>query len=210
MPSKTSILWVLLSAIAVQIGLSLIILSHLPNSYRLEIEEPIALASDSSSEQVETTATLIDQEPSLPVRLIVPKLNIDNPIDYVGLNADGEMDVGKNPASLGWYSLGSRPGAIGSAVMAGHSGWRDNIPALFDHLDQLSAGDEIKVELEDGQILTFIVRESRHYDPQADAAEVFISTDGLKHLNLITCKGIWDKTAKSYSQRLVVFADQVD
>ena len=206
MPARISILWILLSAIVVEIGLSLIILSHLPTSYKLEFE-PVALASDLSNDQ--TIEQPVDQQPGLPVRLIVPKLNIDTSIEYVGLNADGEMAVGKNPASLGWYSLGRRPGEIGSAVMAGHSGWKNNIPAIFDHLDQLTLGDEIMVKDESGNILTFIVRASRNYDPQADAAEVFMANDGLKHLNLITCKGTWDKVAKSYSQRLVVFAEQV-
>jgi hypothetical protein len=30
---------------------------------------------------------------------------------------------------------------------------------------------------------------------------------GKVHLNLITCGGVWDKVGKSYSNRIVVFAD---
>jgi hypothetical protein len=47
------------------------------------------------------------------------------------------------------------------------------------------------------------------FDPSADATAVFISNDGSSHLNLITCDGVWDKQAKQYSKRLVVFADRI-
>jgi hypothetical protein len=39
---------------------------------------------------------------------------------------------------------------------------------------------------------------------------VFASNDGGAHLNLITCAGEWNKGKKSYSERLVVFADKVE
>jgi len=45
---------------------------------------------------------------------------------------------------------------------------------------------------------------------QAVATDVFTSSDGKAHLNLITCDGIWDKNAAQYSERLVVFADRVE
>ena len=53
-----------------------------------------------------------------------------------------------------------------------------------------------------------MVRESRLYDPTADAVSVFIPTDNGAHLNLITCEGTWNSAAHSYSQRRVVFTDK--
>ncbi|MFZ2299818.1 MAG: class F sortase [Candidatus Moraniibacteriota bacterium] len=53
-----------------------------------------------------------------------------------------------------------------------------------------------------------MVRESRSFDPDADALDVFSSDDGKAHLNLITCEGVWDKASKRYSKRLVVFTDK--
>jgi len=61
---------------------------------------------------------------------------------------------------------------------------------------------------EEGTTTTFVMRESRLYDPEADAETVFNSSDGGAHLNLITCAGIWDSTEKSSSLRLVVFTDK--
>lgn len=141
-------------------------------------------------------------------RLRIPKINVDALIENVGLTSDGVMDSPKGPDETGWYNLGPKPGEIGSAVIDGHSGWKNGIPAVFDNLHKLSKGDKIYVEDEGGAVVTFIVRESRKYNPSADASDVFLSTDGKVHLNLITCGGIWDKISRSSSERLIVFADK--
>jgi hypothetical protein len=60
---------------------------------------------------------------------------------------------------------------------------------------------------DNGNSATFVVRAVRSYDPTADATDVFTSTDGGIHLNLITCEGMWIPSQASYTERLVVFAD---
>jgi len=77
---------------------------------------------------------LVQADPGLPVRLKIPKINVDSAFEYVGLTPQGAMDVPKGPAEVGWFKLGTRPGEIGSAVVAGHSGWKNGIPAVFDNL----------------------------------------------------------------------------
>lgn len=144
----------------------------------------------------------------LPVRLKIPKLNIDATIEQVGLTTTGDMDAPKGPATAGWLNLGPRPGHIGSAVMDGHFGYKGKIPAVFDKLHTLQRDDLLYVEDEAGATIVFVVRELKTYKPNDDATNVFSSTDGLAHLNLVTCKGAWDKTQKTYSTRLVVFTDK--
>ena len=144
----------------------------------------------------------------LLMRLKIPSINVDAPILSVGLTRDGAMDVPKGPAEVAWYNLGPRPGEPGNAVIDGHSGWKNNMPAVFDNLYKLQKGDKIYVENDTGVITTFIVREIRKYDPNADASDVFISNDGKSHLNLITCTGFWNKIWKTHSDRLVVFTDK--
>ena len=77
--------------------------------------------------------------------------------------------------------------------------------ALFLPESQASAAADDK-----GTLTSFVVRESRKYNVAADATAVFISNDGKAHLNLITCNGAWDARAKTYTKRLVVFADKVE
>lgn len=143
-----------------------------------------------------------------PARLKILSINIDAPVEYVGLTSDGAMDVPKGPAEVAWFNLGPQPGENGSAVIAGHYGWKNNIPAVFDNLHKLRIGDKISVENEKGLATTFVVREIRIYGKDEDASEVFISSDGKSHLNLITCAGVWNQAEKTRSERLVVFTDK--
>lgn len=143
-----------------------------------------------------------------PARLKIPSINVGAPVEYVGLASDGAMDVPKSPDNVAWFSPGPRPGENGSAVIAGHFGWKDGKTAAFDDLYKLKKGDKLYVEDEKGTVTAFMVRESRRYDSNADAGDVFGASDGKPHLNLITCEGVWNKLSKSYSQRLVVFTDK--
>ena len=144
----------------------------------------------------------------LPVRLKIPAIDVDSAIEFLGLAPGGEMATTKNPNNVAWYKPGQRPGEKGSAVMAGHSGWKSGTPAVFDHLAKLQVGDKLYVEDETRTTITFVVREIRNYGQADDAKNVFSSSDGKAHLNLITCEGAWDKASHSYSKRLVAFADK--
>lgn len=143
-----------------------------------------------------------------PVRLMIPKINVDAPIEDLGVTSSGAMAVPKGPSDVAWFDLGIFPGEKGSAVIAGHDGWKDNIQAVFDNLYRLQKGDKIYVEDNTGTTITFVARAVEIYDENANASSVFTSNDGLAHLNLITCEGVWNPSTKSYSGRLVVFADE--
>jgi len=144
--------------------------------------------------------------PGLPVRLKIPKIQVDAAVEYVGLTPDGAMGVPQSPDGAAWFELGRRPGAEGTAVIAGHYGFKDG--STFDNLSQLRPGDTLSVEDDKGVSISFVVRESRSYDEKADASEVFYSHDGKSHLNLITCEGVWNNISKSFSERRVIFTDK--
>lgn len=145
----------------------------------------------------------------LPLRLKIPVINVNAVISSVGLTSQGAMGSPKGFADVVWFKLGPRPGDNGSAVMAGHYGlWKNGKGSVFDNLYKLRKGDKLYVEDDKGNIISFVVRESRSYDVNADASEVFSSNDGKAHLNLITCEGVWNNISKTYSKRLVIFADK--
>ena len=146
-------------------------------------------------------------EVGLPLHLKIPKINVESNIEYVGIGTDGDMGTPSGPDDTAWYDLGPRPGEKGSAVIDGHSGWKNNIPAVFDNLSELNVGDKLYIQNEFGSTTTFVVRKVRTYDKNKDAQNVFDSNDGKAHLNLITCEGVWDPVTKSSSERLVVFTD---
>lgn len=146
----------------------------------------------------------------LPVRLKIPKINVDAAIEYVSLTPAGAMGVPDGPTTVAWFQDGPRPGDKGSAVIDGHFGiWKGGIPTVFNDLYKLRKGDEILVEDEKGVAITFVVSELRIYDDNQDALDVFTSNDNKSHLNLITCEGIWSRSLQRFPSRLVVFTDKL-
>lgn len=146
----------------------------------------------------------------VPARIKILGINVDAAVEQVAVTADGYMDVPKHPLDVAWYKLGPRPGEIGSAVIAGHKDWKNGERAVFADLHKLKPGDNITVQNDQGAVISFIVRKIQTYNPSAEATDVFASTDGKAHLNLITCKGVWNKVTEDYSQRLVVFTDKIE
>lgn len=142
----------------------------------------------------------------LPVRLIIPAINVNASIQQVGITSKGEMEVPSNSVDVGWFKFGERPGEKGSAVIAGHFDGKNGEAGVFTDLDKLKEGDKVYIEDDKGISIAFVVQESRTYDP-GYADDVFSSSDGV-YLNLITCDGVWDGVKKSYSKRLVVFTEQ--
>lgn len=165
--------------------------------------------SDSTPQVVHATVTKKSKLiVGLPSRLKIPVINVDAAVYYVGLKSDGTMDIASDPDKVAWYEFGPHPGEIGSAVIAGHYGWIGDKGSVFNNINKLKKGDELSVVDTKGTNIVFVVRESRKYDPNADAAAVFKSNDGKAHLNLITCEGVWIESQKTYSDRLVVFTDK--
>jgi sortase A len=197
MQSRISSKWLLFTMTVVVIVLfSIIVFS---TSATRPVPDSIKQASSQAPQQ---------EDFGFAIRLKIPKINIDAPVEFVGLTPAGVMGVPAGPSDVGWFDLGPRPGDIGSAVIAGHEGWENGIPAVFDNLHSLVKGDKIYVEDETGTTTVFVVRELRIYGQNDDASDVFTSSDGKAHLNLITCDGVWNTMDRSYASRLVVFADR--
>jgi sortase A len=146
---------------------------------------------------------------SLPQKILIPKIGVETDIEEVGLTKNGKMGIPEISSNVGWYNLGTIPGAKGNAVMAGHLNNFLGLPLVFWKLDELEIGDDIYVVAEDGTNLQFKVTGKALYDYDSIETEaIFGPTDG-KHLNLITCNGIWVQDIKNYNKRLVIFSEAV-
>lgn len=141
----------------------------------------------------------------LPVRLIIPVINVSANIQSLGTNSLGEMEVPTNITEVGLFKFGVIPGQIGSAVIAGHFNGKNNQEGIFANLDKLKAGDKLFIEDKTGKSITFIVQKKGLYD-SGYADDVFNQKDSA-HLNLVTCYGLWDEAKKNYTKRLVIFSD---
>lgn len=171
-------------------------------------QRPSGLVAQVAPLVVQNAIPLDQMDAGIPLRLKIPTIGVDALVEQVGLTRAGLADAPRGRANAGWFSVGTRPGNIGSAVIDGHFGWKDGLPAVFDKLHSLKVGDRVYVEDDKGATTSFVVRELKKYEPTAEAEDVFGVMDGGVHLNLITCIGVWNKKQQSYAQRLVVFADK--
>ncbi|MFF0292733.1 class F sortase [Kitasatospora sp. NPDC004614] len=144
---------------------------------------------------------------SPPVRLVIPRIGVDAPVDGVGLNADGTVEVPPldRPEQVGWYRNGPAPGRIGPAVLLGHYDTRKG-PAVFHRLPGLRPGDRIDVRREDGSTVSYQVRELRQFAKDAFPTELVYGDTAGPQLRLVTCGGTLGGNGH-YTDNIIVFAD---
>ena len=118
---------------------------------------PRAEARDREREPRRRDADVAD-----PRRIEIPAIGVSAPVIELGLNADKTLEVPKDDGETGWWKGGPEPGERGAAVIAGHVDSKTG-PAVFYRLDELRAGDEIRVHRSDGTRARFVVaRLERH------------------------------------------------
>lgn len=159
---------------------------------------------------LQVTAPAVDESLLRPVRLRIPAIDVDAEIEAVGQTRGGAMDVPTEVDDVAWYELGAIPGEIGNAVIAGHLDRVSGAPAVFWNLDDLKEGDDVYVIDGQGTEHHFRVIRGKSYPyNKSPIAEIFGFTLG-SHLNLITCRGTWDRGRQTYSNRYVVYTELVE
>lgn len=143
-----------------------------------------------------------------PTQVTIPAIDLHEPLIDLGLQADGSMEVPVDFDDVGWYTPGGRPGGRGPVVIAGHVD-SPTCPAVFLRLKELVPGDTVTVTAADGTPHDYVVTEVLDVAKNAfPTAEVFGAT-ATDTLRLITCGGIFDSAAASYTDNRVVFAERV-
>jgi sortase (surface protein transpeptidase) len=147
--------------------------------------------------------------PALPQRLDIPRLDVQAPVVARGLDVRGAIDPPPldQPGVVGWYGAGARPGAAGTALMAGHLD-TETRPAVFHRLAALRPGDTVRGVRDDGRVAVITVEDvlvlpRDHFD--AHRAYGTRQT-GRAELRLITCGGPFDRATGTYRANVVVSA----
>jgi LPXTG-site transpeptidase (sortase) family protein len=149
-----------------------------------------------------TANALIPKAP--PVQLLIPSLKVNRPVEGIGVNRNGVLDLPVNGWNAGWYKGSPVPGAPGDAVIQGHAGL-PNEPMLFGNLFKLKQGEKIIIVLADGSQQLFLVQ-SMSVVPIGTAPPGIADPSGPPRLTLVTCTGHFDKDKKYYTERLVLEA----
>ena len=153
--------------------------------------------------------TVEAQQPA-PVRLMIPKLDVTADVDLVGVHPDGWVEIPEDVARVGWYKFGAAPGAAtGSAVIVGHRDGFDMGAGALYRLSELSLGEVVKVEREDGSVMTYVVTSREAIDKEALPSDQLFSEEGDPRLTLISCIGYFDRDRGGYLQNIVVTATPI-
>ncbi|MDH6451606.1 LPXTG-site transpeptidase (sortase) family protein [Streptomyces sp. SAI-126] len=147
---------------------------------------------------------------SRPVRLLIPKISVDAPFTDLAIGPTGRLEPppGYDTNLVGWHAKGVSPGEAGTAIIAGHVDTATSA-AVFVELGELRKGDLFHVDRADGRRASFRVDSVETFDKDRfPSRRVYADTDRAE-VRLITCAGDYDRTAKDYTDNLVVFAHLV-
>ena len=141
-------------------------------------------------------------EAAPPVRVQMPRLNIDAALDPLHLDAKRVL-VPPKYGRAGWYAAGPEPGEAGRAVVAGHVDSKTG-PDVFAALSRARKGDRIVVKLADGSTLRFAVdRVEAHSQKNFPTSQVYGGPKKRAEIRLITCTGAY--VNGRYQDNLIVF-----
>lgn len=148
--------------------------------------------------------------PTMPRVLTIEKLGVKARIMPLGVTASNKLKAPSNVYDVGWYNASALPGQAGAMLLDGHvSSW--STAGVFKNLHKLSAGDVISIERGDGQKLQYKVVRAQTYEESQTDMQAALSpiTPGKNGLNLITCHGEVRAGTSEFSERLIVFAEQI-
>ena len=143
-----------------------------------------------------------------PTSITFERLGINAAIKPAGLDKDGAIGVPANTNDVGWYTGSGTPGGPGTAVLVGHVSGYTSAGGVFLNLKKAQKNDTLRITMGDGRTVEYTVRNTQRFAKDAVDMNAAITSvePGKPGLNIITCAGKYDAKAKTFSERLVVYA----
>ena len=147
---------------------------------------------------------------ALPVRITIPRIHVNAPVEQLGQNADGTVEVPTltRPNLAGWYKYGPTPGQKGAAVVLGHVDAHSR-QAVFFRLGSLRHGDRIDVARTGGSVATFAVDSVVPVAKDRFPTWSVYGRTKYAALRVVTCGGAYDKKTMHYLSNIIVYAHLV-
>ena len=163
-------------------------------------------------------------QPGSPTRMSIPALNVDAPIETIGLDrrarpgSTGQAPLGAptDQRKAGWYAAGPKPGSgTGTVLTNGHT-YRDG-SAIFqqDFTAKVALGQQIDLLIDNGSTCSYRISAVwRDVDAVTDypllvASEHLYDQQGPERLFLETCGGPWVESADRFKDINVILATPV-
>jgi hypothetical protein len=145
-----------------------------------------------------------------PKYIRLPTIQTEGFIQNVGVDQHKEMAAPNNIHFAGWFADSVRPGQIGLSIIDGHVDGREEA-GIFRWLDDLKVHNEYSIEMGDGSLKRYQVKDVVTVDAQEAASALFSQNPDIKsQLNLITCGGSFDQQSRQYDKRVIVISEFID
>lgn len=171
--------------------------------------EPPAIVG-SFPESARPVGRLLPASP--PASISIPTIGVTSPVNQVGLNPDGTLEVpvpGPLYDQAAWYRASPTPGELGPSVIIGHIDSAASGPSVFFELSRLAPGQNVTVKRADGITTTFQIDAVKSFPKDSFPSLNVYGTGNRSELRLITCGGPFDASASSYRDNTVVYAHLV-
>ncbi|MGN6245644.1 MAG: class F sortase [Motilibacteraceae bacterium] len=143
----------------------------------------------------------------VPTRLQIPAIDVDSRVTPVSVT-DGELGVPENPAVLGWWRGGARPGSgLGTVVVDGHVDSKTYGTGPLYRAPRLKIGDTATVSGADGQRRTYRVAALRTYLKATLPAPEIFTQSGPERLVVVTCGGEYHRGRGGWDSNVVVYLE---
>jgi LPXTG-site transpeptidase (sortase) family protein len=148
--------------------------------------------------------------PEIPIaRLVIPSIGVNAEVVIKGVTADGVMEDPKGPWEVAWYNFSALPNRVGNVVMAGHLDYVNVGAAVFYKLGSLKEGDEVVINLVNGETATYKVTTVASYNASTAPVQEIVGPTPVETVTLITCGGAFNRATREYDSRVIVRAERV-
>jgi LPXTG-site transpeptidase (sortase) family protein len=141
-----------------------------------------------------------------PLKVEIPRIDLEANVVPVGTTPDGQMDAPKSADDVGWWD--GRKAGDGNLLLDGHHDWNGRVGSFY-RLPELKEGDEIRVQGDEkDKVLVYRIVWIKNFDRNIDATDLLGNENG-QVATLITCGGTWDSIARTRRERVVARAELV-
>jgi LPXTG-site transpeptidase (sortase) family protein len=142
-----------------------------------------------------------------PTRIRIPKIKVNSVIKPVALTKKGTLGTPplSRPNQTGWYNKSPLPGELGPSIINGHVSTKKGA-AVFKRLNELARGDHIYVYRSDGKVTRYTVSGIEQVSKKTFPTQRVYGNTNDAQLRLITCGGVYNQKAHSYTDNIVVYA----
>lgn len=143
-----------------------------------------------------------------PVRVALPGI-VNTSVVPVATGRDGQLQVPKSPATVGWWAAGAAPGSAGGTVLlVGHVDSSRYGRGVFAALWRVPVGTKVAVTAGDGDVHRYRIVARRIYRQEKLPTSLFRGGPEPQ-LALVTCIRSYDSAEHRYTHNLVLYGTPI-